>query len=133
MIKISGEYGKAKVMTTHIEKNEDCPNQRTLRSTIDKKDTNSSHTRLSHRKGCVIGLRMRIKETVVSNLVGVDSGCDMKVIKVANKELNYKKLDKVITNKIPAGREVRKKVHPYFEKLNLKELRCWHAIAQHQD
>lgn len=74
---------------------------------MDEKYTNPSHT----RKGGVIGLTMPIKETVVSNLVAIDISCGMEVIKVANKELNYKKLDKVITNKIPTGREIRKRVH----------------------
>ena len=84
-------------------------------------------------EGCIIGLTVPITEAVVGHLVGVDIDCGMEVVKVANKELNYKKLDNVITNKIPAGRKIRQKVHPYFETLNLEALRCWHALSQHQD
>lgn len=90
MIEISGEYAKAKVMASHIEKTaiaqvEEFCNQPWTKKTI--RIMPDCHA----GKRCVIGLTIPIKETVVSNLVGVDIGCGMEVIKVANKELNYKK------------------------------------------
>ncbi len=74
--------------------------------------------------GCTIGTTMTITDKVVPNLVGVDIGCGMEVIKIANKHIELVKLDKVIYDKIPSGFDIRKKEHEFNDDIDLKELHC---------
>lgn len=53
--------------------------------------------------GCTIGTTMEIKDKVVPNLVGVDIGCGMEVVRLAETELDLEKLDQIIHTHIPSG------------------------------
>jgi RNA-splicing ligase RtcB len=75
-------------------------------------------------KGCTIGTTMTITDKVVPGMVGVDIGCGMETVKLAKNQMDYVKLDRLIRNKIPAGREVRDSPHPLNSKIDLDELRC---------
>lgn len=57
-------------------------------------------------KGCVIGTTMTITNKIVPNLVGVDIGCGMRAVKLANKHLDLPNLDSVIHKYVPAGFEI---------------------------
>jgi RNA-splicing ligase RtcB len=57
-------------------------------------------------KGCTVGTTITITDKVTPNLVGVDIGCGMLTIKLKNNEIDFKKLDEVIKNKIPCGFDV---------------------------
>ncbi|SHK13409.1 RtcB family protein [Desulforamulus aeronauticus] len=74
--------------------------------------------------GCTIGTTMTIKDKVVPNLVGVDIGCGMEVIKIANRHIELQKLDRLIYDKIPCGFNIREKEHPFNDDINLNELTC---------
>jgi RNA-splicing ligase RtcB len=74
--------------------------------------------------GCTIGTTMTISDKVVPGIVGVDIGCGMETVKLAQKNINFAALDELIRSKIPYGREVRDTLHPLNEKINLEELRC---------
>lgn len=74
--------------------------------------------------GCTIGTTMTISDKIVPNLVGVDIGCGMEVIKVGNKNIEVQKLDKVIYDKIPSGFNIRDKEHPLNDEIDLEELHC---------
>lgn len=78
--------------------------------------------------GCTVGTTMTIIDKIVPNLVGVDIGCGMEVIKVKEKHLELQKLDKLIYEKIPSGFDVREKAHRYTEHLTLDDLRCYSKI-----
>ncbi|TFJ76412.1 RtcB family protein [Carnobacterium maltaromaticum] len=56
-------------------------------------------------KGCVIETSMTITNQVVPNLVGVDIGCGLYVVKLkpGRLKLNFDKLDQLIRNRIPSG------------------------------
>lgn len=75
-------------------------------------------------KGCTIGTTMTIIDKVVPGMVGVDIGCGMETVKLAETKIDYSRLDTVIREFIPCGFEVRKKTHPLNRQVNLKELRC---------
>lgn len=76
-------------------------------------------------KGCVIGFTAKPMEgTVIPSLVGVDIACGMLTVKlnpdiVINEE-ELKKLDDVIRNYVPAGRNV----HEEEQVFNLHNLQC---------
>jgi tRNA-splicing ligase RtcB (3'-phosphate/5'-hydroxy nucleic acid ligase) len=74
--------------------------------------------------GCTIGTTMTITDKVVPNLVGVDIGCGMETVRIAQTRLELQKLDKLIYEKIPSGRNVRVKTHRFCEEIDLSKLRC---------
>lgn len=57
-------------------------------------------------KGCICGFTADLGDKVVPNLVGVDIGCAVLVFKLAVKEIDFEKLDKVIREFIPSGQNV---------------------------
>lgn len=74
--------------------------------------------------GCTIGTTMTIKDKVVPNLVGVDIGCGMEIVKLKNKHIELQQLDKLIYNKIPSGFDIREIAHKYSKEIDLLNLRC---------
>ncbi|MDR0587618.1 MAG: RtcB family protein [Burkholderiales bacterium] len=75
-------------------------------------------------KGCTIGTTMTITDKIVPGMVGVDIGCGMETVKLEETQIDFKALDDLIRNKIPSGRNIRKELHAFNEKINLDELRC---------
>lgn len=72
-------------------------------------------------KGCTVGTTMTITDKVTPSLVGVDIGCGMLTIKLLDKEIDFKKLDRIIKTKIPTGFDVHKKAMKQFD---FSKLRC---------
>ena len=79
-------------------------------------------------KGCVIGFTADLGNKVIPNIVGVDIGCGMLCVELGNIELNLEKLDSVINEYIPAGREIREQKIIDFEKIN--ELYCLRELKE---
>ena len=76
-------------------------------------------------KSACIGFTQTIKDKVVPNLVGVDIGCGMLVLKVSKDFImDLPKLDKVIHQKIPSGMNHRASKHPFADKTHLQDLIC---------
>ena len=69
-------------------------------------------------KGCVIGFTADLGNKVIPNIVGVDIGCGMLCVELGNIELDLEKLDKIINEYIPAGRNIREQKLIDFEKIN---------------
>jgi RNA-splicing ligase RtcB len=74
--------------------------------------------------GCTIGTTMTITDKIVPGMVGVDIGCGMETVKLAEPEIDFASLDAVIREHIPCGFEIRKKTHPLNREIDIKELRC---------
>lgn len=78
-------------------------------------------------KGCVIGFTADLGDKVIPNIVGVDIGCGMLCVELGKIKLNLEKLDKIINEYIPAGRNIREQKLVDFEKINnlycLRELK----------
>lgn len=74
--------------------------------------------------GCTIGTTMTITDKIVPGMVGVDIGCGMETVRVAQKEIDFEKLDAWIRKQIPCGREVRETPHERNAQIDLTELRC---------
>lgn len=78
-------------------------------------------------KGCVIGFTADLGDKVIPNIVGVDIGCGMLCVELGNIEIDLEKLDKVINQYIPVGRNIREHKLMDFEAINqlycLRELR----------
>jgi RNA-splicing ligase RtcB len=78
--------------------------------------------------GCVIGLTMKITDKVIPNFVGVDIGCGVDVVALGADPIDFSKLDDIVHNNIPSGKNVRSKeaVPEYF--LNLDKLHCKNSV-----
>ena len=88
--------------------------------------------------GCTIGTTMTIRDKVVPGMVGVDIGCGMETVRLAEKEIDFAALDTLIRRTIPCGREVRKTPHELNDAIDLTALFCrkevnlhraWHSIG----
>ncbi len=121
---VNGTYNQAKVFTDVVE-DEALAQIKTL---CDQPFTQGASIRIMpdvHAgAGCTIGTTMTIRDSVVPNLVGVDIGCGMEVLKVKNKFIEVQKLDKLVRASIPAGFHIRGKAHPFAEQIDLSELYC---------
>ena len=74
--------------------------------------------------GCTIGTTMTITDKIVPGMVGVDIGCGMETVRIAQKDIDFAKLDDLIRTKIPCGRDVRKEPHKLNDQIDLTQLRC---------
>lgn len=81
-------------------------------------------------KGCAVGTTMTIRNCVAPGLVGADIGCGMTVLRVSGKRLEMQKLDKLIREKIPAGRAIRRTPHRFAGQASLDELYCLRHIQK---
>ena len=74
--------------------------------------------------GCTIGTTMTIHDKVVPGMVGVDIGCGMETVELAEHDIDFEALDNLIRREIPFGREVRDTPHPLHAEIDLTQLRC---------
>lgn len=128
MIELKGKYNEAKIFTDVVD--EASISQVLL--LLNQEFVSGSRIRLMpdiHAgSGCTIGTTMTITDKIVPNLVGVDIGCGMEVIRVKEKHIELQKLDKLIYEKIPSGFNIREKAHRYFKDINLEDLYCYKQI-----
>ncbi|MBQ7187068.1 MAG: RtcB family protein [Ruminococcus sp.] len=128
MIELKGKYNSCKVFTDVIDEN--AVSQ--LVSLLNQPMCEGQQIRIMpdvHAgAGCTIGTTMTITDKVVPNLVGVDIGCGMEVIKVKESHLELQRLDKLIYERIPSGFNVRRSAHRYNESIDLTELYCYDRI-----
>lgn len=124
MREIKGRYNTAIVYTNNIDPGAVAQ----IQALCDQEFVQGSKIRIMpdvhSGVGCTIGTTMTIKDKVVPNLVGVDIGCGMEVVKLANRNLDLQKLDKLIYAKIPSGFSIRDKIHSFSEQIDLSKLKC---------
>lgn len=124
MITIPGIYAAAKVYTDVIEPSAEGQ----IRALCDQQFAAGSKIRIMpdvHTgKGCTIGTTMTVGDFVVPNLVGVDIGCGMDVVRLSEKRINLPKLDSFIRKNIPHGRDVRERPHRSHGRIDIDELIC---------
>ncbi len=103
MLELKGKYNTAKVFTDNID-------TETISQVIvlcNQKAMAQSKIRIMpdcHAgAGCTIGTTMTVADKVIPNLVGVDIGCGMYVVKIDTKKVDFEKLDQVIRKKVPSG------------------------------
>ena len=71
-----------------------------------------------------IGLTMTVGKRIIPNLLGIDIGCGMSLVKLKEKRMEFQKLDKVIREKIPSGFAVRDSIHHKAEEFDFERLYC---------
>lgn len=124
MLEVQGKFNKAIVYTDNVEAGAIAQ----IETLCNQEFVAGSKIRIMpdvhSGAGCTIGTTMTITDKIVPNLVGVDIGCGIEVVKLENDHLELQKLDKVIYEKIPSGFNIRKKEHSFIEQIDLTQLRC---------
>ncbi len=124
MIEINGKYNSAVVFTENVEQEA----IKQIETLCSQEFTSSSKIRIMpdvhSGAGCTIGTTMTIDDKIVPNLVGVDIGCGMEVVRINNRHIELQKLDKLIYEKIPCGFDIREKEHRFNDDIDLNQLRC---------
>ena len=77
-----------------------------------------------------IGFTATIGDKILPNVVGIDVGCGITLIKLKQKKVEFQKLDRVIRETIPSGASTRKSSHRFCNNVNLQELRCTDHIQK---
>ena len=75
-------------------------------------------------KGCTIGTTMTVHDKVCPNIVGVDLGCGMYTVKLADKEIDLSKIDEA-AHFIPSGMNVWE---GRVEAFDLTRLHCYREL-----
>jgi RNA-splicing ligase RtcB len=127
MDNITGRFASAVVFATGIE---DYARSQ-IRMILDNQVSINSKVRIMPdcHPGKVgpIGLTMTVTDKIIPQLMGVDIGCGMLVAKVEGR-FEFPKLDRVISENVPSGFNIRKKPHnkALFEVIS--DLRCLRAV-----
>ncbi|MBC1767648.1 RtcB family protein [Listeria welshimeri] len=117
MLTLKGKYNEATVYTDNIDDNT-IGQIITLCSQSFVKDSKIRIMPDTHGgKGCVIGTTMTIQDKIVPNLVGVDIGCGLYVVKLkpGKLKMSFDKLDKVIRERVPSGSRTHDKAIDDFD------------------
>lgn len=124
MVKIQGQYNTAICYTNEL----DGAAREQIQAVCDQPEFEGCKIRIMpdvHAgKGCTIGTTMTIQDKIVPGMVGVDIGCGMETVQLEEREIDFAKLDTLIRNEIPYGREVRDNSHPLNTEIDLTQLRC---------
>lgn len=99
-----------------------------IRRMCDYELTENSHIRIMPDvhvgKGCTIGTTMTVTDKVCSNIVGVDIGCGMYTVKLAEKVLDFEEIDE-ICHYVPSGMQVWEMAQ---EEFSFTDLRCYKSL-----
>jgi tRNA-splicing ligase RtcB len=124
MIEVKGLHNTAAVYAKTLEPEA----ERQIRALCDSPFSSGSRIRVMpdvHAgKGCTIGTTMTISDKVVPDIVGVDIGCGMLVSALGKAHIEYSKLDKVIRENVPGGKNVRSEPHAFNAHVDVGALRC---------
>lgn len=74
-------------------------------------------------KGCVIGFTADLGDKVIPNIVGVDIGCGMLTVKLDADAIDFDRLDAVIREFVPNGRDIHAEQQTDFP--GLQNLYCF--------
>jgi RNA-splicing ligase RtcB len=125
MFEIKGKHGSAKIFSSGYEEKA----IKQVTELLNEEWTKNLKIRIMpdyHAgAGCVIGTTMQIQDKIVPNLVGVDIGCGMYVVQLGNNEIDFQKLDDVIREYVPSGKNVHDEQKEYDP---LYLLKCFEHI-----
>lgn len=124
MIEIKGQFNRARVFAGTVEESAmlQLKNLCSLSSLKDAKIRVMPDVHAG--KGCTVGTTMSVGKSVIPNLVGVDIGCGMEVVRLYETAADFDKLDRLIRENVPAGTAVRGKPHPASKPELCFELKC---------
>ena len=126
MIIVNGKYNAAKIFTTQVE--DGCLEQ--IRGLLNLEAFEGAKIRIMpdcHAgAGCVIGFTANLGDKIIPNIVGVDIGCGMLTVELGKTEIDFEKLDRVIQNYVPSGRDVHPGRLMRFEQM--QDMHCYRTL-----
>ena len=130
MIEVNGAFAVAKTMTDDVEDYAVAQ----IKQLCDQEAFKDCVIRLMPdvHPGKVgpIGFTSTVGSKIMPAVVGVDIGCGMTMAKLSKKcRVDFQKLDKVISSRIPGNTAKRNSVHRFAEDIDLSQLHC----AEHVD
>ena len=73
---------------------------------------------------CPIGFTSTVAQNIMPVMIGTDAGCGVTTVKITRGRADWRKLDTVIREQIPAGAQVRSRRSGFAGDLNFDELVC---------
>ncbi len=123
MIEIVGKYNVARVYTDNIEQAAYAQVLNLMNQKFAEGSTFAIMPDCHAGAGCVIGLTMKIVDKVVPNLVGVDIGCGMLVVKIDKSfAFDMPKVDRIWHEEIPSGMHHRTTKHKFADKAKIEDI-----------
>lgn len=123
---VTGKYNTAKVFTDHAEPK--CIEQ--IQGLLDQKAFQGAKVRIMPDchvgVSCVIGFTADLGDKIIPNIVGVDIGCGMLTIALGQMAIDFLKLDNIIRECIPFGRNIHKGRKIKFSKL--QDMFCYREL-----
>ncbi|MCR3956345.1 MAG: RtcB family protein [Gudongella sp.] len=117
---IHGKYGEAEIFTENLEDGARDQIERFLDQDYMENKRVRIMPDVHQGMGCVIGLTARMDDIVIPNIVGVDIGCGMLLVKLGGRDLPLEELDGFIRKKVPSGTKTHRDnifFDPEIEKL----------------
>lgn len=128
---VQGKYAQAKIFTHIVEPTAISQVMQLLNQPYAEGETVRMMPDIHAGSGCTIGTTMTIKPNqICPNLIGVDIGCAMYVLKLAEKEIDCAKLDEAIRQYVPSGLTSHENPHPMAQDFDFKRLKCYHSINE---
>lgn len=126
---LKGKYAEAKVFAEIVDSNAISQVVNLLNQPFTEGETVRMMPDIHAGAGCTVGTTMTLRnDKICPNLIGVDIGCAMYVVKLAEKEIDCAKLDEVIRKYIPSGLNSREEPHKMAKSFDLKQLKCYNSI-----
>lgn len=129
MIELNGKYATAKVFTDVVDPKAISQVIELLNQPYVEGSKVRMMPDIHAGAGCTIGTTMTISDKVCPNLVGVDIGCGMETVKIAEKDIDLEKLDNLIRSEIPSGFNIRDEAHEYARYTQLEKLWCKNHVG----
>lgn len=126
MIELKGKYNTAKIFTDNVEDSAKEQIIQLLNQDFIKNGKVRVMADVHVGAGCVIGFTADLGDKVIPNLVGVDIGCGMILVKLGQIDMNLENLDSIIHKYIPSGYNVHEGRIVKFPKL--QELYCYRNL-----
>lgn len=129
MFKIRGKYETADIMTNTIDTQTITAIHHLLNQSFVQGNKICFMPDLHAGKGCVIGTTMSLhKQQVCPNIVGVDIGCGVLVVKLGKIKIDLPTLDDYIRKNIPHGFNANEAVQSSSVDSLISQLHCYNAL-----
>ena len=123
---VEGRYNSAKVFTNVLDEN--CIDQ--IKGLLDLEAFREAQVRIMpdcHAgSSCVIGFTADLGDKIIPNIVGVDIGCGMLTVELGKIDIDLPRLDQIIHDKVPCGRNVNEGRLMRFTELQY--MRCYREL-----
>lgn len=127
MLKISGKYAEAIIYNDDAEEYSKAQIAQICDNVVSEGSIIRVMPDVHPGTLATIGFTMTVGKRIMPNLLGIDLGCGMTVVKIKGR-FDGKKLDTVIRDNVPVGFSIRSSAHRMTEDFEMENLRCSSAI-----